>query len=119
MDIQDSFRSTELVSSRGERFYINTLNWGVTGGYQYTVVSKDRNRLKERGDTIAGIKGLSPFVYRFSQDTLYLYYQEEKAIDIGGELHSVEINYFPLDNTSYMDVLNKASKGVEGYRLVP
>lgn len=119
MDVQDTFRSTELVSSHGEKVYINTLNWGMTDDNQYTIVSKNRDRLKNRKDTVGGVKGLTPFVYRFTHDTLQLFYLKEKTIDIDGDLQSVQLLYVPLENKEYMNVLNKAGKGEEGYRSVP
>jgi len=82
VDVHDTFRSKRLVSSKGEKIYINTLNWGVTDDYQYTVISKDSNKLRERKDTIGGIKGLTPFVYKFSADTLTIFCPEGKQMVI-------------------------------------
>jgi hypothetical protein len=78
IEIHDTFQSKKLVSSKGEKFYINTLNWGMTDDNQYTVISKDFNRLKERGDTIGGISGLTPFIYKFSNDTWRSFFQKER-----------------------------------------
>lgn len=119
IDVQDTFRSTELISAQGEKIYINTLNWGMTDDNQYTIISKDQNRLKNRKDTVGGIKGLVPFVYKFSHDTLYLFFPKGKMVDIEEKFHSVQLHYIPLENREYMNVLNKAGKGEEGYWLVP
>jgi len=116
IEMQDAFRSTKLVSSAGEEFYINSLNWGATHDYQYTVVSKDRNRLRERRDTVGGVEGLTPFVYQFSYDTLYVFFPKEDKITISENFESIQLKHIPLENTVYMDLLNKAIKGEEGYQ---
>ncbi|MBD1422577.1 hypothetical protein [Sphingobacterium chuzhouense] len=74
VDPKDTFISRELISSKDEKLYINTLNWGMTGDKQYTVITKDPTRLRERKDIIGGVDGLSPFVYKFANDTLTIYY---------------------------------------------
>lgn len=119
IEVHDTFRSTELVSSQGEKIYVNTLNWGMTDDNQYTIVSKNRDRLKSRKDTVGGIKGLAPFIYRFNNDTLYLFFPKEKSINVDDDLQSVQLFYVPLDNKEYMNMLNKAGKGEDGYQLVP
>jgi hypothetical protein len=118
VEIHNTFQSKELVSSKGEKIYINTLNWGMTDDYQYTVVSKDSNRLKERKDTIGGIGGLTPFIYKFSSDTLTIF-QNGKKIDIKKEFNTIKLNYIFLENKEYMELLNKAGMRESGYHLVP
>lgn len=118
VDVQDTFRSTELISSQGEKIYINTLSWGMTDDNQYTILSKNRDRLKHRQDTIDGVKGLTPFVYKFSHDTLYIFLQKGKTIDVKEELQSIQLNFTVLENREYMDLLNIAIKGEDGYRLI-
>ncbi|MEN5057829.1 hypothetical protein [Sphingobacterium kitahiroshimense] len=117
--VKDTFRSKMLVSSKGEKLYINTLNWGVTDDNQYTIITKDAGRLKDRTDTINAINGLSPFVYRFQGDTLFVFYLEWKEIDTKERFESIKIDYNPLENREYMSIMNKAGKGEEGYQLVP
>ncbi len=117
--VKDTFRSKILVSSKGEKLYINTLNWGVTDDNQYTIITKDAGRLKNRTDTVSAIIGLSPFVYRFRGDTLSVFYLEWKEIDIKERFKSIKIEYNPLENREYMSIINKAGKGEEGYQLVP
>lgn len=119
VETHDTFRSKKLVSSKGEEIYINTLNWGMTDDNQYTVVSEDRNRLKERKDTIGGISGLTPFIYKFSNDTLTIFFQSGKEMDIKKEFNTIELNYISLENRDYMELLNTAGMGEGGYHLVP
>lgn len=117
--VNDTFRSKMLVSSKGEKLYINTLNWGVSNDNQYTIITKDAGRLKDKTDTVNAINGLSPFVYRFRGDTLFVFYLEWKEIDIKEKFKSIRIDYNPLENREYMNIINKAGKGEEGYQLVP
>ncbi|MGJ1261736.1 hypothetical protein [Sphingobacterium spiritivorum] len=115
----DTFRSKELVSSKGEKLYINTLNWGINDDNQYTIITKDADRLKDRTDTVDAINGLLPFVYRFSGDTLSVFYLKWRDISIKEKFKSIKINYNPLENRDYMNLINKAGKGQERYQLVP
>ncbi|MGJ1317991.1 hypothetical protein ACR776_05430 [Sphingobacterium spiritivorum] len=115
----DKFRSKELVSSKGEKLYINTLNWGINDDNQYTIITKDADRLKDRTDTVDAINGLLPFVYRFSGDTLSVFYLKWRDISIKEKFKSIKINYNPLENRDYMNLINKAGKGQERYQLVP
>lgn len=119
VDLKDTFRSRELISSKGEKLYINTLNWGMTGDKQYTVITKDRSRLKERKDTIGGIDGLSPFVYRFANDTLTIYYKRGFEVYVNEVFESIHLHYVSLDNRDFMDIVHKAIQGVEGYQQLP
>ncbi|MDR2273637.1 MAG: hypothetical protein LBF27_22210 [Sphingobacterium sp.] len=117
--VDDTLHTKELVSSTGEKVYINTLNWGVTDDNQYTVIAKDKNRLKTRSDTLNTMKGLSPFVYRFHRDTLSFFYLKWKEVKVSDSLQSIKLAYYPLDNKEYMRLLNKAGKKEDGYSLVP
>lgn len=117
--VEDTLNTKELVSSTGEKVYINTLNWGVTDDNQYTVIAKDKNRLKTRSDTLNTMKGLSLFVYRFHRDTLSFFYLKWKEVKVSDSLQSIKLAYYPLDNKEYMRLLNKAGKKEDGYSLVP
>lgn len=119
VDTNDTFRSKELVSSKGEKIYINTLSWGVTDDNQYTVVSGDENRLKEKKDTIGGVSGLTPFIYKFSNDTLAVFFQKGKKIDFNEGFNTIELKYISLENRDYMEMLSSAKMGEGGYHLVP
>ena len=119
VDMKDTFNSKELVSSMGEKIYINSLNYGMTDDNQYTIISKDSNKLKERADTANSIKGIIPFIYRFEKDILYLFYLKEKDIVVRDCFESIKISYNPLENRDYINLINKTGKGEGGYQLVP
>lgn len=117
--VEDTYRRKELISSKGEKLYINTLNWGVTDDYQFTIVTKDMNKLKSRSDTLDAIKGLEPFIYKFSGDTLFLYASKEIKIAVQDSFQTIKIICDQVDHSNYMNLTYKAGQGVEGYQLVP
>jgi hypothetical protein len=68
-----TYRRVELVSTDNQRLYIKSMNWGVTGDYQLTVVTTDEEREFEIDSTREIIfHGLEPFLFRVSNDTLFL-----------------------------------------------
>ena len=75
----ETFNTTEVRSNKiDEVLYINTLNWGLTNDSQITLISssnlKPVIRTKE-SDEYFLFKGLEPFLYRQSNDSLFLYSQ--------------------------------------------
>ncbi|MUV04527.1 hypothetical protein GN157_12480 [Flavobacterium rakeshii] len=118
VDVHDTFKSKMLVSGKGEKIYINTLNWGVTDDYQYTVVTKNSTLLKDRKDTISGIKGLDPFIYKFSGDTLTIFFQKENRVAVKEEFKTIQLNYIPLDNKDYIKLLSDTRVIKNGCDLV-
>ncbi|WP_417357442.1 hypothetical protein [Flavobacterium sp.] len=118
IDVHDTFKSKMLVSGKGEKIYINTLNWGMTNDYKYTVVTKNSTLLKDRKDTISGIKGLDPFIYKFSGDTLTIFFQKGNRVDVKEEFKTIQLNYIPLDNKNYMKLLSDTRVNKNGCHLV-
>jgi len=41
--LDDTFNSEVLISNKGEKIYINTLNWGLTDDHQLSAISSDVN----------------------------------------------------------------------------
>lgn len=107
-----------LVSGKGEKIYINTLNWGVTDDYQYTVVTKNSTLLKDRKDTISGIKGLDPFIYKFSGDSLTIFFQKGNRVAVKEEFKTIQLNYIPLGNKDYIKLLSDTRVIKNGCHLV-
>lgn len=118
-DVTDTFSSRELISSSGEGIYINTLSWGITDDTQHTIVTKDKTRLMERKDTLGTIKGLSPFIYRFVNDSLTIYSRESNKAKLDEGFESIHVSYRYLKNSDYMDITNKALRGIERLRYLP
>ena len=117
--VEDFFESTELVSSKNEKIYINTVLWGVTSDYQATIISTDKNKLKNnRNDTIGTTRRFSPFIFNFKNDTLNLYFKEEITYKINEQFNTIHVNYIALDDSAYNVIYNNAYVN-KGYFLVP
>jgi hypothetical protein len=118
-DVKDTFNSEELISSKGERVYINTLNWGVTDDYQISAISNNKDKVRERSDTLNVVKGLEPFIYTFRNDTLTLYFDGEVNYKIKGDFETIHVNYIPLNKKAYKEIRTKAYNNEGGYYSVP
>ncbi|WP_316764908.1 hypothetical protein [Pedobacter aquatilis] len=78
IDDQATYRTTEVKSNTVEEIlFIKTMNWGLTGDSQTTIISTtdkvDFN--KKESDEYFIFNGLQPFFYRQSNDSLLLYSQ--------------------------------------------
>ena len=87
-ELSDAFAPTynrvELVSSSNEKLYIKSKNWGVTGDHQLTVISTENEREFEVDSTRQIIfNGLEPFLYKVSNDTLFLTLRQRSRIPEG------------------------------------
>lgn len=116
--IQDSFNSKELASSKGEKVYINSINWGVTGDYQLSIISRDSLRLKNRNDTVGTISGLDPFIYRFNNDTLTLFFYDSVHYKVREKFKTIKVNYIVVSDSIYLLISEKALNNF-GYFSVP
>lgn len=114
----DGFNSNKLISSKGEKIYVNSINWGVTGDYQLSVISKDSLRLKDRNDTIGTAQGINPFIYEFKNDTLTLYFFNKITYNLKDKLNTITIIYKVVNDSVY-NILNEKSYENIGYYSVP
>ena len=105
--LQDSFRSKRLMSSKGEKIYVNSINWGVTGDYQLSLISKDSLRLKNRNDTIGSVSGLNPFKYQFQNDTLTLYFYKHISYRLTDDLNTIKVVYKVVSDSVYTNLNEK------------
>ena len=117
--MQDTFNSEILVSSKGEKIYVNTLNWGITDDNQISVVSNDPDKAKDRSDSSDVVKGLDPFIYRFKNDTLGLYFDGKVDYRVKDSFRTIEVDYIALNRREYNLLRQKAFNNVDGYRAVP
>ena len=86
--VQDAFSGTynwiELNSADNQKLYIKSHNWGVTGDHQLTVIETDDKREFEADSSKQIVlKGLEPFLYRVSNDTLFLVLRKKSTIPNG------------------------------------
>lgn len=116
--VSDTFNSKELTSSKGEKIYINSLNWGMTDDNQMTIITSDSKRLNERSDTVNVVYGLEPFVYRFENDTLKLFFMEGVQYTVKEKFETIGLQYISLDREEFKKI-KKRSYDNDGYYSVP
>lgn len=116
--VEDTFNSIELTSSKGEKIYINSLNWGVTDDYQITAISSRKDRVRERIDTLGVAKGLEPFFYSFDKDTLKLFFNNSVTYEIKENFKTIAVEYLVLNAKNYKDIRQKAYEN-KGYYSIP
>jgi hypothetical protein len=81
-----TYQKVELISQDNEKLYIKTENWGVTGDSQLTIITTEDKREFEIDSTKQIIfRGLEPFIYKVSGDTLFLVVRQESKIPIDFE----------------------------------
>ncbi len=117
-DFAWSFESTELISSGGEKIYINSINRGVTGDHQRSVVTDNKNKLKDNDDTSETINGLEPFIYSFNNDTLELFFNGSQTYVVGHQFKTITITYTVLSNPEYGRLISRTINN-DGYFAVP
>ncbi|GAA4779414.1 hypothetical protein GCM10023231_02730 [Olivibacter ginsenosidimutans] len=108
-----------MESSKKEKIYVNTLNWGVTDDHQISAISLNADKVRDRSDTVGSVKGLDPFVYRFKDDTLTLYFDGEVNYRLLDKMKTVFVRYQTLDKGKYRTVYAKAINRIDGYSTVP
>lgn len=76
-----TYNRVELVSTDNQKLYIKSKNWGVTGDSQVTVITTDDEREFEIDSTRHIIfDGLEPFLYKVSNDTLFLTLRQKSKV---------------------------------------
>ena len=116
--VDGTFNSIELISSKGEKVYINSLNWGVTDDYQNTAISTNKDKVKERADTIGTVKGFEPFFYSFKNDSLKLFFNDEVSYKLKESFKTINVSYQVLNDKEYRNVRQKSYIN-DGYSSIP
>lgn len=114
----DTFNSKELISSKGEKIYINSLNWGATDDNQITAISSNKEKVKERSDTLEAVKGVEPFIYSFKNDSLKLFFHNEIIFEVKENFKTIHVIYIVLRAKEYNNIRQKAYNNDE-YHSVP
>lgn len=104
---KDSVICKEIVSSKGEKVYIKSINWGVTGDKQATIITSDIERMKTRTDTTGAAHILDPFLYRFKNDTLTLVFIEEKTYEIKEKFKTIKVKYIIVEFSEFWRMKNE------------
>ena len=103
----DSVRCKEIVSSKGEKVYIKSINWGVTDDKQATIITSDIERMKTRTDTTGAVHILDPFLYRFKNDTLTLVFSEVKTYEIKEKFKTIKVKYIIVEFSEFWRMKNE------------
>jgi len=103
----DSVRCKEIVSSKGEKVYIKSINWGVTDDKQATIITSDIEKMKTRTDTTGAAHILDPFLYRFKNDTLTLVFSEEKTYEIKEKFKTIKVKYIIVEFSEFWRMKNE------------
>lgn len=75
------YNTVELVSTGNEKLFIESENWGVTGDSQLTIITtEDKGEFEVDSTRQIIFKGLDPFLYRVSNDTLFLILGQKSKI---------------------------------------
>ncbi|AYZ14021.1 hypothetical protein EGY05_19670 [Chryseobacterium arthrosphaerae] len=98
---------SEIISSKGEHIYISTISLGVTGDKQFTLITNKKIMNVRDFDKANSLKGIDPFIYSFSNDTLNLYFKNSIRYKIPFNSESIKINYFELNNSDYVELYKK------------
>lgn len=105
--LSDDYRCNTLTSSKGEKIYVRSINWGVAGDYQISIITKKIDKLLERQDSIGTIEGNDPFIYHFKNDTLSLYFCNHIKYRILEKFKTIVVMYFVLDSDEYLTLYEK------------
>lgn len=97
----DDINCRELVSSKGEKIYVLSTNWGITGDYQLSSITKNKNKYTNNRDILGSVSGLNPFEYRFENDTLTLYFRNEVSYRVLDSFKTITIQYKTMDANYY------------------
>jgi hypothetical protein len=97
----DNIETIHLKSSKGENVYILSTIWGVTGDYQLTTITSDKNKFNNGRDTVGSVYGLNPFEYKFRNDTLTLYFKNKTTYHVDERFKTVTMQYKIMDKEYY------------------
>ena len=104
-----TYNRIELVSTGKQKLFIKTKNWGVTGDHQMTIITTDDQEEFIIDSTKQVIfKGLDPFLYKVSSDTLFLTLRQKSRIPANFKSHWTIIQT-EVDNPTMMNSMTNLS----------
>jgi hypothetical protein len=106
-NLEDTQNCKEIVSSKGEKVYVKSINWGMTGDHQVTIITHDIERMKIRTDTAGAVHMLEPFLYRFKNDTLTLVFSQWKTYEIKEKLKTINVKYVIVEFSEFWRLKNE------------
>ena len=105
---EDTTRCKEIISTKGEKIYVKSINWGVTDDKQATIITSDIERMKTRTDTAGAVHILDPFLYRFKNDTLTLIFSEERNYKIREKFKTIKVKYVIVEFSEFWKIKNES-----------
>lgn len=105
------FQTTTLKLKSGEVIYLKKKNWGLTFDHQVSVISNsDKNEWKPDSTKEYVFKGLEPFFYKFSNDSLILFTRLNAEVPPNFN-SKIQIVQKQLPNSQIMDLYDLVNKG--------
>jgi len=116
---QFDYYNKELTSSRGEKIYVKTIIWGMTGDYQKTIITKKEGKPEESDfSNLKDDTGLTSFMYSFTNDTLNLYFNQTITYKVEETFNTIFVKYHILSNPEYNNLIPFALRE-QGYYIIP
>ena len=99
-----------------EQIYIKSKNWGLTLDHQLTSISMNSNKKEIGIDSLSEyiFKGLDPFLYKFENDTLFIYNTNKIRVPPDLKLSKISIFQIIIKNTQYTELFKKANDNSYG-----
>jgi hypothetical protein len=116
--VNDGFNSIEIRSSKNKRIYLNSINWGITGDHQISIITNYKDRLKYNFDTTGTINGLMCIIYKFKNDTLFLYHLDTIKHLIPDSLNGIFIKDHVISNSIFSNLAFQAMQN-NVYHFIP
>ena len=86
---------------------MKSINWGVTGDHQVTIITHDIERMKIRTDTAGAVHILEPFLYQFKNDTLTLVFKIKNRYEIKEKLKTIKVKYVVVEFSEFWRLKNE------------
>jgi hypothetical protein len=103
------YHNRKLVSKKGETIYVRSVNWGLTGDSQLSIITKDSLADLSSENNRDIVKGLDPFLYSFHKDTLTLYFYNTVTYRIKEKFSTIKVSYKKIQGAEY-NLLRKSDK---------
>ena len=112
---EDDINYSEIISSKGEEIYILSVNWGVTGDYQLSAVTKNKHLFDYARDTMMSVNGINPFEFRFRNDTLTLFFRNSITYKVKEDFETIIVQY-KIMNQDYYEMKDTSFHSVPDFK---
>lgn len=80
----------------------------MTSDGQTSTITKNRDKLKYKMETVDVVYGLEPFIYKFQNDTLTLVFNDTITYKVSDTFTTIVVQYQKVSDLQYMDFMHKA-----------